>query len=151
MISDEANRFASRFAALGHAARLEVLRLLLAAHPDGLVVGEIQERLEIPASTLSHHLDALRQEGLVTQEREGRNLRYRAGTDTLSAVLDFLYAECCSGAVAVEAPVRISVPSRLARKAPKRAETLKTEAPRREVAAAAAASPIPAGNDWRTW
>lgn len=87
---------AQRFAALGHGARLRVLRLLLAAHPGGLVVGELQAELGIPASTLSHHLDALRHQGLVEQEREGRFLRYRAGTDSLSEILDFLYAECCS-------------------------------------------------------
>lgn len=95
MISTDASRFAARFAALGHEVRVEILRLLLAAHPDGAVVGEIQKALEIPASTLSHHLDALRQEGLVEQVREGRYLRYVAGADALREVLDFLYAECC--------------------------------------------------------
>lgn len=87
---------ADRFAALGHEARLLILRSLLAAHPQGLVVGEIQNDLDIPPSTLSHHLDALRHQGLVEQEREGRFLRYRAGTEALREVLDFLYAECCS-------------------------------------------------------
>lgn len=87
---------ADRFAALGHEARLQIVRLLLAAHPEGLVVGEIQRNLDIPASTLSHHLDALRHQGLVEQQREGRFLRYRAGTKALREILDFLYAECCS-------------------------------------------------------
>jgi len=81
---------------LGHEARLRILRLLLAAHPTGMVVGEIQSELDIPASTLSHHLDALRHQGLVEQEREGRFLRYSAGTQALREILDFLYAECCS-------------------------------------------------------
>ncbi|MEE2778048.1 MAG: metalloregulator ArsR/SmtB family transcription factor [Acidobacteriota bacterium] len=92
----EALVLADRFAALGHEARLRIVRLLLAAHPAGLVVGEIQDELEIPASTLSHHLDALRHQGLVLQEREGRFLRYRAGADALREVMTFLYAECCS-------------------------------------------------------
>ncbi len=96
-ISVEARRFAAQFAALGHANRVEILRHLLTAHPQGLVVGEIQQTLGIPGSTLSHHLEALRQEGLVTQVREGRFLRYRAGTDALQALLGFLYAECCAG------------------------------------------------------
>jgi len=87
---------ADRFAALGHEARLRIVRLLLAAHPAGLVVGEIQQELDIPASTLSHHLDALRHQSLVLQEREGRFLRYRAGAGVLREILDFLYAECCS-------------------------------------------------------
>lgn len=92
----DAGQIAAGFAALGHEARVRILRLLLAAHPQGLVVGEIQNELNIPSSTLSHHLDALRQEGLVTQDREGRFLRYRAGSDALRTLLDFLYQECCT-------------------------------------------------------
>ena len=87
---------AERFAALGHEARLAVLRLLLSAHPAGLVAGEVQDELDLPASTLSHHLEALRRQGLVTQEREGRNLRYRASADTLRELLGFLHDACCS-------------------------------------------------------
>lgn len=92
----DVRRYASRFAALGHELRLEILRRLLAAHPHGMVVGEIQQELGIPSSTLSHHLDALRQEGLVQQSREGRFLRYVADEQGLQEVLDFLYAECCT-------------------------------------------------------
>ncbi|MEM6456800.1 MAG: metalloregulator ArsR/SmtB family transcription factor [Acidobacteriota bacterium] len=95
---DDAQQHAARFAALGHEARVRIVRSLLQAHPDGRVAGEIQQQLDIPTSTLSHHLDALRREGLVTQQREGRYLRYRAGTQALRALLDFLYAECCGGA-----------------------------------------------------
>lgn len=87
---------AHMFAALGHESRVRIVRLLLASHPDGLVVGELQDELRIPASTLSHHLEALRQEGLVEAEREGRFLRYRAGTTKLQTLLNFLYAECCT-------------------------------------------------------
>ncbi len=72
------------------------MQLLLSAHPDGLVVGEIQEELEIPNSTLSHHLDKLRNEGLVQVQRESTFLRYTADTDALQQLLQFLYAECCT-------------------------------------------------------
>ena|SRR5688500_17563530 len=91
-----ASKYASRFAALGHEVRLGIIRRLLAAHPGGLVAGEIQQELGIPASTLSHHLDALHQEGLIQQHREGRFLRYTADDNGLRDLLDFLYAECCT-------------------------------------------------------
>lgn len=93
---DDLRRYAAVFASLGHEARLAIVRLLLAHHPHGLVAGEVQQDLGIPASTLSHHLDALRQEGLVEQDREGRFIRYRANVGGLQQVLGFLYAECCT-------------------------------------------------------
>ena len=98
---DNVVRYADMFAAIGTEPRLRILRLQLAAHPGGLVAGEIQEELDIPASTLSHHLEKLRNEGLVTVRREGTFLRYAAGTETLRELLNFLYAECCtrSGAI----------------------------------------------------
>jgi len=98
-------QYAPKFAALGHEARLAIVRLLLSANPDGLVVGEIQEELDIPPSTLSHHLDALQREGLVGVTREGKYLRYRADAVGLRDLLAFLYAECCtrSGLVPVSA------------------------------------------------
>src|SRR6267378_1975499 len=97
--------FAPKFAALGHEARLAIVRLLLSANPDGLVVGAIQEELDIPPSTLSHHLDSLQREGLVAVTREGKYLRYRADAAGLRDLLAFLYAECCtrSGLVPVSA------------------------------------------------
>jgi ArsR family transcriptional regulator, arsenate/arsenite/antimonite-responsive transcriptional repressor len=103
-------RSAQRFAALGAEPRLQILRLLLAAHPNGLVVGEVQEEMEIPGSTLSHHLEKLKQVGLVTVRREGTYLWYAAQTDALREVLNFLYEECCtrSSAVAPETLVQIS-------------------------------------------
>jgi len=82
--------------AMGTEARLRILRLLLAAHPEGMVVGEVAEELEIPASTLSHHLEKLKNENLVQVQREGTFLRYTANTDALRALLGFLYAECCT-------------------------------------------------------
>lgn len=78
------------------------MRLLLTAHPEGLVVGEIQEDLEIPSSTLSHHLDKLKAEGLVDVQRESTFLRYTANTDALQELLQFLYAECCTRNKAVK-------------------------------------------------
>jgi len=72
------------------------MQLLLSAHPEGLVVGEIQEELDIPNSTLSHHLDKLKNEGLVEVKRESTFLRYSADTDALQELLQFLYAECCT-------------------------------------------------------
>jgi ArsR family transcriptional regulator len=89
-------RYADMFAAMGTESRLRIMQLLLAAHPDGLVVGEIQAELDISASTLSHHLDKLKNEGLVTVSREGTFLRYQANTEALREVLGFLYAECCT-------------------------------------------------------
>lgn len=79
------------------------MQLLLSAHPDGLVVGEIQEELGIPSSTLSHHLDKLRNEDLVRVQRESTFLRYTANTDALQELLRFLYAECCTRNQAVRA------------------------------------------------
>jgi len=84
------------FSAMGTEARLRILRLLLAAHPDGMVVGDVAEELDIPGSTLSHHLDKLKNEDLVQVQREGTFLRYTANTVALQELLGFLYAECCT-------------------------------------------------------
>lgn len=95
-------RYADMLAAMGTEARLRVMRLLLSAHPAGLVVGDIQAELEIPASTLSHHLDKLKNEGLVNVRRERQFLWYSANTTALADLLSFLYAECCSRNRAIE-------------------------------------------------
>src|ERR1700746_678691 len=87
--------YADMFSAMGTEPRLRIMQLLLTAHPEGLVVSEIQEELEIPNSTLSHHLDKLRTEDLVAVKREGTFLRYTANTEALQELLQFLYAECC--------------------------------------------------------
>src|SRR5687768_9909949 len=94
--SEKVARFADMFGALGTEARVRILRLLLAAHPEGLVVGDVQAELNIPASTLSHNLDKLKTEELVTVQREGTRLWYRANVDALQDLLGFLYAECCT-------------------------------------------------------
>jgi ArsR family transcriptional regulator len=96
------SRYADMFAAMGAEPRLRIVRLLLAAHPAGMVVGEIGEELEIANSTLSHHLDKLKNEDLVEVRREGTFLRYSANTRALSELLGFLYAECCTRNKVVE-------------------------------------------------
>jgi len=94
--SDRVARYADMFSAMGTEPRLRIVQLLLSAHPEGLVVGEIQDELEIPGSTLSHHLDKLKNEDLVRVERNGTFLRYTANTEALREILQFLYAECCT-------------------------------------------------------
>jgi ArsR family transcriptional regulator len=89
-------QYADMFSAMGTESRLEIMRLLLSTHPEGLVVGEIQVELDIPNSTLSHHLEKLKTEGLVEVQREGTFLRYTANTEALQELLQFLYAECCT-------------------------------------------------------
>ena len=89
-------RYADMFAAMGSEWRLRIIQLLLAAHPDGVVAGDIQAELGVSASNLSHHLDKLRNEDLVTVQREGTFLRYRANALVLRQLLAFLYAECCT-------------------------------------------------------
>jgi ArsR family transcriptional regulator len=95
-------RYADMFSAMGTEPRLRIMQLLLTAHPEGLVVSEIQGELEIPNSTLSHHLDKLKNEGLVQVRRDGTFLWYTADTAALQELLGFLYAECCTRNKAVE-------------------------------------------------
>lgn len=99
-------RYADMFAALGAEPRLRIMRRLLASHPDGLVVSDIQAETGIAGSTLSHHLDKLKNDQLVTAEREKAFIRYRANATALAELLGFLYAECCTRNKAVE-PRRI--------------------------------------------
>ena len=94
--SERVARYADMFSAIGTEPRLRIMQLLLSAHPEGLVGSEIQDELEIPGSTLSHHLDKLKNEDLVKVERKGTFLRYTANTDALREILQFLYAECCT-------------------------------------------------------
>ena len=95
-------KYADMMAAMGTGPRLRIMRLLLSAHPTGLVVGQIGEELGIPGSTLSHHLEKLKNEDLVTVHREGTFLRYAANSHALKDLLAFLYAECCSRSKAIE-------------------------------------------------
>jgi len=100
--AEQVTRYADMFAAMGAEPRLRIMQLLLTAHPQGLVVGDIQEELEIPASTLSHHLDKLKSEELVRVRREGTFLWYSASLEALQEVIDFLYAECCTRNKAID-------------------------------------------------
>jgi ArsR family transcriptional regulator len=94
--AEQITMYADMFSAIGTEARLRIMQLLLSAHPAGLVVGEIQDELGIPNSTLSHHLDKLRNEGLVQVRRESTFLHYTANTEALQELLQFLFAECCT-------------------------------------------------------
>ncbi|MCI5075331.1 metalloregulator ArsR/SmtB family transcription factor [Oricola sp.] len=89
---------AQAFAAMGSEARLQVLRTLVRAGPDGLTVGDIQARSGMPASTLAHHLRFLASAGLIEQEKDGRSVISRAAYDRLEALAGFILKECCSDA-----------------------------------------------------
>lgn len=107
MKGGETARYADMFAALGAEPRLQIVRLLLSAHPDGMIVSDIQAELDIPNSTLSHHLEKLRMEGLVNVRKDKQWLWYSANAQALQDLLGFLYAECCTRSKVVE-PVRIT-------------------------------------------
>jgi ArsR family transcriptional regulator len=94
--AEQIARYADMFSAMGTEPRLRIMQLLLSAHPEGMIVGEIQTELDIPNSTLSHHLEKLKNEDLVTVRREGTFLWYTANTSALQELLGFLYAECCT-------------------------------------------------------
>lgn len=89
--NEDTARYADIFAALGSEPRLEIMRLLFAAYPEGMTVGEIQEKLKIPNSTLSHHLEKLRIEGLVNSRKDKQFLLYSANAETMEDLLSFLY------------------------------------------------------------
>ena len=99
---EEIIRFADMLTAMGTEPRLHIMRLLLSAYPDGIVVNEIGNELSIAPSTLSHHLEKLKNEDLVRVRREGTYLWYSANTEALQELLGFLYAECCTRNKAVE-------------------------------------------------
>ena len=94
--AEQIAKYADMFTAMGTEPRLRIMQLLLSAHPEGLVVGEIQSELGIPSSTLSHHLEKLKNEELVKVRRESTFLWYTANTGALEELLGFLYAECCT-------------------------------------------------------
>jgi ArsR family transcriptional regulator, arsenate/arsenite/antimonite-responsive transcriptional repressor len=109
LLDGQIARYADMFAAMGTEARLRIVRLLLSSHPEGMIVGDIQDELGIPGSTLSHHLEKLRNEGLVRARRNGTFLWYTVDTEALQKILTFLYAECCTRTRAVrpESVVRV--------------------------------------------
>jgi len=84
-------------AALAHAHRLQVFRALVVAGPQGMTPGVMAEGVGIASTSLSFHLKELMNAGLVTQERQGRNLVYRAAYDRMDALLGYLTDNCCAG------------------------------------------------------
>jgi ArsR family transcriptional regulator len=98
----DVTRYADMFSAIGAEPRLRIMRKLLAAHPEGMIVSSIGADLDIPASTLSHHLEKLKNEDLVNVRREGTFLWYSANAEVLQELLGFLYAECCTRNKAIE-------------------------------------------------
>lgn len=84
--------------ALAHEGRLEIFRLLVQAGPDGLVVGEIASKLDIPNATLSFHLSQLKHAGLVHAKRDGRQLIQTADFERMSGLVEYLTENCCGGA-----------------------------------------------------
>jgi len=99
--------YADMFAAMGAEQRLQIMRLLLSAHPKGMVVGDVLAELHIAPSTLSHHLEKLKHEGLVSVRRDSKFLWYSANTEALQGLIKFLYSECCSRSNAIQADVLI--------------------------------------------
>jgi ArsR family transcriptional regulator len=89
-------QYADMLAAMGAEPRLRIVRLLLAAHPAGMIAGDIGSELDIASSTLSHHLDRLKREHVVNVRREGTFLWYTANAEVLERLLKFLFAECCT-------------------------------------------------------
>jgi DNA-binding transcriptional ArsR family regulator len=102
-------RFADMFTAMGTEPRLRIMRLLLSAYPDGMAAGEIGAELNIAASTMSHHLEKLKNEDLVKMRREGTYLWYSANAEALRELLGFLYAECCTRNKAIEPRAIVSL------------------------------------------
>ena len=101
--------YANMLSAMGTEARLRIMRLLLSAHPDGLVVGDIQSELGIPASTLSHHLEKLKRVDLVKIRRDKQFLWYSVNSKPLEDLLSFLFAECCSRSRAIRPETIVSI------------------------------------------
>jgi ArsR family transcriptional regulator, arsenate/arsenite/antimonite-responsive transcriptional repressor len=100
--AEQVPKYADMLAAMGTEPRLRIMQLLLKAHPEGLVVGDIGTELEIPSSTLSHHLEKLKNEDLVRVRREGTFFWYSANCEALQQLLGFLFAECCTRNKAIE-------------------------------------------------
>jgi DNA-binding transcriptional ArsR family regulator len=93
----ELEQAAAQLAELGHVTRLAIFRLLVRAGRHGIAVGDIQQVLDIPNSTLSHHLSRMSKVGLMEQRRDGRTLYCTLQFGEVESLLTFLYAECCLG------------------------------------------------------
>lgn len=94
-MATKAEHHADQFSALGHPARLAILRYVVQGGPEGTAAGEIQSKLDIPPSTLSHHLEKLSSAGLLSSRREGTFIYYAPIFDSLKALTDYLWEDCC--------------------------------------------------------
>jgi DNA-binding transcriptional ArsR family regulator len=94
-VTSKLERHAEQLGALGHPSRLSILRHVVQGGDGGTPAGEIQSKLDIPASTLSHHLERLASAGLLTQRREGTFIYYRADYDELKTLTNYLWEDCC--------------------------------------------------------
>ena len=103
---------AARLEALGNPTRLKIYRILMRAGAEGMPVGRLQGRLDLAASTLSHHLKTLIGVGLVTQAREGTTLFCHANYELMRGLIDYMVEECCAEGTCV--PVGLSTPSKVA-------------------------------------
>jgi ArsR family transcriptional regulator, arsenate/arsenite/antimonite-responsive transcriptional repressor len=96
-MSKRLEQHAEQLAALGSPVRLAILRHIVQGHADGTPVGALQSKLDIPWSTLSHHLQRLSDAGLLAQRREGTFVYYRADYGVLRKLTDYLWEDCCKG------------------------------------------------------
>lgn len=101
-------KVSSQLAALGNPIRLKVYRLLVRAGIDGLTVGAVQDKLGMPASSLSHHIKELVETGLITQERQATALICRAHYPSMNALIGYLSDECCADSASACAPAACS-------------------------------------------
>jgi DNA-binding transcriptional ArsR family regulator len=93
----EAHDAVRSLAALAQPVRLQVFRALVVAGPEGMTPGALVDAIAVPGTSLSFHLKELLHSGMVTQERSGRNLIYRAAFGRMSALIGYLTENCCEG------------------------------------------------------
>jgi len=93
---------ANILAKIGNPTRLKIVRLLVRAGDDGLAVGMIQKKLNIPGSTLTHHIAHLKSAGVIRQQRQQATLICKMEFDVLRKLVDYLTEECCADAASTE-------------------------------------------------
>lgn len=105
----EMNSAVGAFEALAHETRLRVFRLLVRAGPEGLTAGAIATELDARQNTMSSHLAKLNRAGIVTSERDGRHIIYRADFDAVSSLILYLVEDCCGNSAALCEPIAASI------------------------------------------